>query len=322
MPPSALPSNSAARCFGRCARLGVPARTLGGAGAGRDAWLLRWSPGLSGVALGYLRWRRRCCRMWRRPGRALRSGGAGGAGAAVRVGAGGAGDGGGGNAGRGGAGALAGLAAAAAGERGRPRPGRWRPGGRGAVQALGGLALLVAGRAGAGAWGRAFGRVLPCWRGFLLGAALVLPAVLAAVLAVAAGRAQGVLAQWFWADARQQLPGLSLALDGAACWRWRRMWASARWWQLPRHLHRLAGSAAGVRALPDRRKPGAGRADARLAGAEGRGDPAHRLRRGDAAGPAGRGLRRGRPRHLPRPLALAVRHARCLGPGGARARGC
>ncbi len=48
--------------------------------------------------------------------------------------------------------------------------------------------------------------------GLLLGAALVLPAVLAAVLALAAARARGALAEWFWADARQQLPGLSLAL--------------------------------------------------------------------------------------------------------------
>ncbi|MHC0053463.1 FtsX-like permease family protein [Actibacterium sp. D379-3] len=46
----------------------------------------------------------------------------------------------------------------------------------------------------------------------LLGAALLLPVVLAGVLALAGALAKGPLAQWFWADTRQQLPGLSLAL--------------------------------------------------------------------------------------------------------------
>ena len=46
----------------------------------------------------------------------------------------------------------------------------------------------------------------------LLAAALLLPAILSAVLALAARGAKSVLAQWFWADTRQQLPGLSLAL--------------------------------------------------------------------------------------------------------------
>jgi len=46
----------------------------------------------------------------------------------------------------------------------------------------------------------------------LIGAALALPLILDRVLAFAATRARGVMAQWFWADTRQQLPGLSLAL--------------------------------------------------------------------------------------------------------------
>lgn len=46
----------------------------------------------------------------------------------------------------------------------------------------------------------------------LIGAALALPLVLDRVLAFGAGRARGVMAEWFWADTRQQLPGLSLAL--------------------------------------------------------------------------------------------------------------
>ncbi|MBB5720595.1 putative ABC transport system permease protein [Loktanella ponticola] len=46
----------------------------------------------------------------------------------------------------------------------------------------------------------------------LIGAALGLPIILSAVLAFCANRARGVVGQWFWADTRQQLPGLSLAL--------------------------------------------------------------------------------------------------------------
>jgi len=46
----------------------------------------------------------------------------------------------------------------------------------------------------------------------LIGAALALPVLLDRVLAFAASRAKSVIAEWFWADTRQQLPGLSLAL--------------------------------------------------------------------------------------------------------------
>ncbi len=46
----------------------------------------------------------------------------------------------------------------------------------------------------------------------LLAAALVLPLVLELVLAGGQRQAQGALAAWFWADSRQQLSGLSLAL--------------------------------------------------------------------------------------------------------------
>lgn len=78
-------------------------------------------------------------------------------------------------------------------------------------QAGAGLALLAL-ACGLGLWG------VGLWAGFgllaalLLGAALILPVFLYA-LTLAAGRmARGVLAQWFWADTRQQLPGLSIAL--------------------------------------------------------------------------------------------------------------
>ncbi len=46
----------------------------------------------------------------------------------------------------------------------------------------------------------------------LLVAALALPAVLSSVLEFGARRATGPVAQWLWADARQQVSGLSLAL--------------------------------------------------------------------------------------------------------------
>jgi putative ABC transport system permease protein len=78
-------------------------------------------------------------------------------------------------------------------------------------QAAAGFALLAL-AFGLGLWG------VGLWAGFgllaalLLGAALLLPVFLYA-LTLAAGRmARGVLAQWFWADTRQQLPGLSLSL--------------------------------------------------------------------------------------------------------------
>ncbi len=46
----------------------------------------------------------------------------------------------------------------------------------------------------------------------LLGAALALPLVLDPLLAAAQRGARRAVAEWFWADTRQQLPGLSLAL--------------------------------------------------------------------------------------------------------------
>ncbi|MEM9785787.1 MAG: ABC transporter permease [Pseudomonadota bacterium] len=46
----------------------------------------------------------------------------------------------------------------------------------------------------------------------LIGAALALPLILDRMLAIGSGFAKSVRAAWFWADTRQQLPGLSLAL--------------------------------------------------------------------------------------------------------------
>ncbi|MEM1383279.1 MAG: FtsX-like permease family protein [Pseudomonadota bacterium] len=46
----------------------------------------------------------------------------------------------------------------------------------------------------------------------LIGAALLLPSVLSAALRLGEAQSQGAVARWFWADSRQQLSGLSLAL--------------------------------------------------------------------------------------------------------------
>ncbi len=70
-----------------------------------------------------------------------------------------------------------------------------------------GLAALAAMAAGGGlAAGFALMGAL------LVGAALALPPLLAAGLAFGAHRARGAVTQWIWADARQQMSGLSLAL--------------------------------------------------------------------------------------------------------------
>ena len=79
------------------------------------------------------------------------------------------------------------------------------------LQALGGLALLAA--AALLAWkGQGLGMGFAGLGAMLLGAALLLPFVLSRLLAVGQRLSHGGLGQWFWADTRQQLPGLSLAL--------------------------------------------------------------------------------------------------------------
>lgn len=46
----------------------------------------------------------------------------------------------------------------------------------------------------------------------LIGAALILPLILRGAVTLADGLAQSAMWQWFWADTRQQVPGMSLAL--------------------------------------------------------------------------------------------------------------
>ena len=80
--------------------------------------------------------------------------------------------------------------------------------GRQGIAALG-LALI----AGAlGVWGSGLLAGFVLLGALLLAAALALPGLLALGLGAVQRAAKGALAQWFWADTRQQLPGLSLAL--------------------------------------------------------------------------------------------------------------
>lgn len=61
-------------------------------------------------------------------------------------------------------------------------------------------------------WGRGLLSGFVMLGALLIGGGLLLPPILGAVLRLAEARARGPLVQWFWADTRQQVPGLSLAL--------------------------------------------------------------------------------------------------------------
>jgi putative ABC transport system permease protein len=72
-----------------------------------------------------------------------------------------------------------------------------------------GLLLLAAGLA---VWGQGLIAGFVMLGALLVGGALSLPPLLALALQLAEARAHSPVAQWFWADTRQQVPGLSLAL--------------------------------------------------------------------------------------------------------------
>ncbi len=80
-----------------------------------------------------------------------------------------------------------------------------------ASAALLALALLM-GTAGAAVTGSPLVAGFVLLGALLIAAALALPPVLHAALSLGARTARGPLTEWFWADTRQQLPGLSLAL--------------------------------------------------------------------------------------------------------------
>lgn len=70
--------------------------------------------------------------------------------------------------------------------------------------------LLVA--AGLAVFGSGLFAGFLCLAALLTGAALALPPALSALLSFVGRRAGSAMSEWFWADSRQQLPGLSLAL--------------------------------------------------------------------------------------------------------------
>lgn len=93
------------------------------------------------------------------------------------------------------------------------RPRAWAMANRRQLRGLalmGGLSLVLA--LGCVLLGTGLGAGFGALSGLLLGAALILPWLLSLGLTWAARRAQRPVAQWVWADARQQVPELSLAL--------------------------------------------------------------------------------------------------------------
>ncbi len=79
------------------------------------------------------------------------------------------------------------------------------------IQAIVSVALLLA-AAGIAAFGSGLIAGFSLLGALLIGGALALPVILDLLLSAGERLAKGVTAQWFWADTRQQLPGLSLAL--------------------------------------------------------------------------------------------------------------
>ncbi len=79
------------------------------------------------------------------------------------------------------------------------------------VQSAVGLGFFAVG-IGLALWGSGLVAGFAVLAALLLGSALLLPVVMTLLLAIMQRMARGPLTQWFWADTRQQLPGLSLAL--------------------------------------------------------------------------------------------------------------
>lgn len=93
------------------------------------------------------------------------------------------------------------------------RPLAWREAHEAMLRRQGAVALLsLVGALGAFVFGHGLVAGFVVIAGVLLGAALLLPLGLAALLRLGEGLSEGALARWFWADTRRQLSGLSLAL--------------------------------------------------------------------------------------------------------------
>lgn len=116
--------------------------------------------------------------------------------------------------------AMAGTAAASAGALwslarmpllASAHPRAWAMAKRGAHLAVLSAALLAV-AAGLALWGHGLLAGFAMLAALLVGGALALPPLLSWSLQRAERQTRGVLAQWFWADTRQQVPGLSLSL--------------------------------------------------------------------------------------------------------------
>ena len=93
------------------------------------------------------------------------------------------------------------------------RPRAWiMASGRAMRWQAGGAAVCLAGALGAVTFGDGLLSGFVLVGGFLAAAALFLPMILSSLIALMARWSNGPIGQWFWADTRQQLPGLSLAL--------------------------------------------------------------------------------------------------------------
>lgn len=91
----------------------------------------------------------------------------------------------------------------------QPRAWASARGGAGMTALSAGLLMLAGAIA---VWGQGLVAGFVMLGALLVGGALALPPLLTLGLRLAAARARGPVAQWFWADTRQQVPGLSLAL--------------------------------------------------------------------------------------------------------------
>jgi putative ABC transport system permease protein len=91
------------------------------------------------------------------------------------------------------------------------QPQAWAMARRGRTLAVA-AGLLLALAAALAVWGQGLIAGFVMLGALLIGGALALPPILSLVLLLGETTARGPVAQWFWADTRQQVPGLSLAL--------------------------------------------------------------------------------------------------------------
>lgn len=93
------------------------------------------------------------------------------------------------------------------------RPRAWSVASGATARRLGALAaVLFATGAGIAIWGQGLTLAFALLACLLIGAALALPLLLRGAVNLADRKARSAMWQWFWADTRQQVPGMSLAL--------------------------------------------------------------------------------------------------------------